>query len=585
MSKDGCRTFHFFAFYGAPEVQNRCLSWLRLKRLADVAPTLPWFTIGDFNEILSNSNKQGGSLRNESQMVNFCSALTHCSLHELDHNGDDFTWARNRQNHRAIAATFSLQQSKPPTHKHHNRFRFEKLWLSDPESKYIIARCWNHNIPDSPIATIIDNLTSCAKNLQQWHIGKYGKMKLKISTAQARVTDLNNLVVSTPAQPFTTAKVEAALQSMSPDKSPRIDGMSTMFYQRNRTIVGPLVTTVVLSVLNEGVNLKDLNRTIITLVPKIKKPKFVSDFRPISLCNVISKLISKQYFSPLDASRSLTIPLSFFPNNDSLVWHHHHTGLYTVKTGYHLAADLDNKDMSSSSTYSGSWWKLFWSLKLPKKVKIFPWKVIHEALSVAVNLVKRKVITDSTCSLCRQAWESICHALFGCNCTRSVWLHLGFKLNWHQSSTMVNDAALDGTKNIIGVGAIVRNSLGSPVTALSKPVMGNFSSHEMEAKALFHSLNWILQMWLPVTHFEMDALMVSQALNTSFNAISSFKDLIVDVSGLLSFLLRATIVHVKRSANMAAQGLAKYALELDEACFWTELFPPPIYSVIVNDLP
>jgi len=36
-----------------------------------------------------------------------------------------------------------------------------------------------------------------------------------------------------------------------------------------------------------------LNKTFIALVPKVKKPTHSSQFRPISLCNVIFKLITK----------------------------------------------------------------------------------------------------------------------------------------------------------------------------------------------------------------------------------------------------------------------------------------------------
>ncbi|KAM1218420.1 hypothetical protein TB2_045543 [Malus domestica] len=69
--------------------------------------------------------------------------------------------------------------------------------------------------------------------------------------------------------------------------------MPVLFYKKYWNIVGDDVCNVCLSVLNGNGELGSLNKTLIALIPKINLPKRVSEFRPISLCNVIYKIISK----------------------------------------------------------------------------------------------------------------------------------------------------------------------------------------------------------------------------------------------------------------------------------------------------
>ena len=53
------------------------------------------------------------------------------------------------------------------------------------------------------------------------------------------------------------------------------------------------VHQAVLSSLNSSSILKSINHTFITLIPKVNNPERVSNFQPISLCNMIYKIVSK----------------------------------------------------------------------------------------------------------------------------------------------------------------------------------------------------------------------------------------------------------------------------------------------------
>ena len=71
---------------------------------------------------------------------------------------------------------------------------------------------------------------------------------------------------------FTRDEIESALKHMHSTKSPRPDGMPAIFYKKIWDIVGNDVVGMVLNVLNSNTSMTDINKTFITLIPKINSP-------------------------------------------------------------------------------------------------------------------------------------------------------------------------------------------------------------------------------------------------------------------------------------------------------------------------
>lgn len=88
-------------------------------------------------------------------------------------------------------------------------------------------------------------------------------------------------------------EVKAALFNMHPDKSPCPDGMSPRLYQKCWPIVKKDVVELVKQFFDTGIIHDHLKLTNIALIPKKQNHVVMTDLRPISLCNVIYKVISK----------------------------------------------------------------------------------------------------------------------------------------------------------------------------------------------------------------------------------------------------------------------------------------------------
>ena len=87
--------------------------------------------------------------------------------------------------------------------------------------------------------------------------------------------------------------MEAAPKQMHLTKALGPDGMSAIFFQKYWDVIGNDITCTVLNGLNSNMPIVDINRTNITLIRKTNNLSQMTDFRLISLSNVVYKLVSK----------------------------------------------------------------------------------------------------------------------------------------------------------------------------------------------------------------------------------------------------------------------------------------------------
>jgi hypothetical protein len=148
---------------------------------------------------------------------------------------------------------------------------------------------------------------------------------------QVVTLEMNNLLTCE----FTPEEVTTALKQMGPLKALGPDGLPPLFYQKYWHLLGEDITKAVLNYLNSGKILKAINHTYITLIPKVKNPEDVKEFRPISLCNVIYMILSKVLANRLkkilpqivSKSQSAFVPGKLITNNILVafeIFHHMH---------------------------------------------------------------------------------------------------------------------------------------------------------------------------------------------------------------------------------------------------------------------
>jgi ribonuclease HI/exonuclease III len=164
----------FTGFYGHPVASKRRESWCLLEFLMSFQPD-PWLCMGDFNEIIQESEKFGAKRKSRKQMADFRAALESCQLEDLGYVGSHFTWwnmqegdnfikerldralanykwmdlfpfrtvevlAPRSSDHAPVLISFKQQESF--SRQRRCPFRYEAAWKKSEDQKVIIRKVW-----------------------------------------------------------------------------------------------------------------------------------------------------------------------------------------------------------------------------------------------------------------------------------------------------------------------------------------------------------------------------------------------------------------------------------------------------------
>ncbi|GKV39420.1 hypothetical protein SLEP1_g47185 [Rubroshorea leprosula] len=145
-------------------------------------------------------------------------------------------------------------------------------------------------------------------------------------------------------------EIRATVFQMGALKAPGVDGFPGCFYQHHWDLVGNDVCRAVQHFFTTGFMLREMNKTKIVLIPKVKNPKVITQYRPISLCNfsykVIAKILAnrlKAYLNDLISPfQSAFVPGRSIHDNIIIAQEAFH-GLHLKKSGKHgvIALKLD----------------------------------------------------------------------------------------------------------------------------------------------------------------------------------------------------------------------------------------------------
>ncbi|XP_074342351.1 uncharacterized protein LOC141679878 [Apium graveolens] len=202
VSNDQVGRWRYTGIYGYPERRRRAEVWEMIRGLSQHS-TSPWYVIGDFNDLMFDTEKRGGSSHPRSLLQGFSDTVADCGLIDLGFEGECFTWERCRGTDlwiherldRGLAnrewmeffpnATVKVVDVSTSNHlplfldlnkkvyvPKEKRFRFENIWIHEKDCFNVVNNCWM----DMERRDLMQKLAQCCVKLEEWGGGLVKEM-------------------------------------------------------------------------------------------------------------------------------------------------------------------------------------------------------------------------------------------------------------------------------------------------------------------------------------------------------------------------------------------------------------------------
>lgn len=252
-----------------------------------------WIKKEGFKEAVEESRKKHGSEHGGSMVERIVRCRKNISL-----------WKRRNQPNSAIRIQklhLSIDQATQKNPPNKQKSRSDWLQAGDKNTNYFRATTKARRARNRIQSLIDDQEKECFSEEEMGRVAEaYFRNLFTSEGVGYRLKEMetplncvsqsqNNSLVA----PVTVDEAKKAIFEINPHKSPGPDRMNGFFYQQFWDCMGEDITKMVQEFfVTESLD-KEFNKTNICLIPKVLKPVKLTEFRPISLCNVAYKVIAK----------------------------------------------------------------------------------------------------------------------------------------------------------------------------------------------------------------------------------------------------------------------------------------------------